>query len=308
MYNYTLRYRTFDQLLSETISDMKNLAMADSIDPQNLIKVAKKVNYDLGLRINMTKEKVLNVEKGKIKLPDDFYTINHAFMCGEKVIHRPVPQGTHVENVSPSDPGYEVYTPFPDWEGACDTDQSVKPCVKIDCKGDTYDIIQTINTERIVYRLSVPVRFLNNSQGIDCDCPGIHVRSPYTAWIKDNFLYLNVDCANVYINYQGSLENEQGELLVPDHDLLNEYYEYALKQRLIENLVLNGENINNAQIQIIEQRLRAARNQALSLVNTPNFSELKQVWEKNRKAQYHKYYDMFRSYNTIYEKNYINRI
>ena len=50
-------------------------------------------------------------------------------------------------------------------------------------------------------------------------------------------------------------------------------------------------------MQLVEQRLRGARNNAKSLVNTPNFAELKQIWWANRKAMYGRYYDMFRSYS-----------
>jgi hypothetical protein len=92
------------------------------------------------------------------------------------------------------------------------------------------------------------------------------------------------------------MTNENGELLVPDHDLLNEYYEYALKQRILENLFMNGEDVTQ-RLSLIEQKLRAARNQALSLVNTPNFKEMEQMWWTNRRAMYSKYYDMFKSYS-----------
>ena len=89
--------------------------------------------------------------------------------------------------------------------------------------------------------------------------------------------------------------NDEGLLMVPDHDLLNEYYEYALKSRIFENLFLNGEDVSQ-RMQLVEQRLKAARNQALSLVNTPNFRELEKMWLTNRKAMYGKFYDMFKSY------------
>jgi hypothetical protein len=92
------------------------------------------------------------------------------------------------------------------------------------------------------------------------------------------------------------MEDEQGNLLVPDHDLLNEYYEYALKQRILENLFLNGEDVSQ-RMQLIEAKLKAARNAALSLVNTPNFKEMEKLWWTNRRAQYFKYYDMFKSYS-----------
>jgi hypothetical protein len=91
------------------------------------------------------------------------------------------------------------------------------------------------------------------------------------------------------------MEDEQGQLLVPDHDFLNEYYEYAFKQRILENLFLNGEDVAQ-RMQLIEQRLKAARNNALTVVNTPNFQEMQKLWWTNRRAQYFKYYDMFKSY------------
>ena len=75
-YNYTLKYRTFDDLLGEVTQDFQNIDLENFIEPHQLIKVAKRVNYDLGLRIMMTKETLLEVEKGRVKLPDDFFTLN----------------------------------------------------------------------------------------------------------------------------------------------------------------------------------------------------------------------------------------
>jgi hypothetical protein len=80
--------------------------------------------------------------------------------------------------------------------------------------------------------------------------------------------------------------------------MMNEYYEYAVKQRILENLVMNDEPVGQ-KLQLVEARLRAARNYALSIVNTPNFSEMKRLWEANRKAQYVKYYNMFKSGNSF---------
>jgi hypothetical protein len=101
--------------------------------------------------------------------------------------------------------------------------------------------------------------------------------------------------AHMYINYQGTLEDENGELLVVDHPMINDYYEYALKKRILENLLMDGSNVSN-QLQLVLSEYRTARNYALSIVNTPNFSEMQKVWAMNRKAMYSKYYDMFKSY------------
>ena len=82
-FNYTLKYRTFDDLLNDVSIDFTSFFLYGSIEPQQLIKVAKKVTYDLGLRINMTKEVILDVEHGRVKLPEDFYVFNFGLVCGE---------------------------------------------------------------------------------------------------------------------------------------------------------------------------------------------------------------------------------
>ncbi len=86
-FNYTLRYRTFDQLLEDVTVDFNTFALENLIEPQQLIKLAKKLNYDLGLRINQQKEIILEVCHGRVKLPDDFYTFNYGMICGEFTEH-----------------------------------------------------------------------------------------------------------------------------------------------------------------------------------------------------------------------------
>ena len=43
------KYRTFDQLLNDVTIDFSTYAIEGMIEPQQLIKVATRVNYDLGL-------------------------------------------------------------------------------------------------------------------------------------------------------------------------------------------------------------------------------------------------------------------
>ena len=67
-------------------------------------------------------------------------------------------------------------------------------------------------------------------------------------------------------------------------------------KKFLENLFINGEDVAQ-KMQLIEPRLKAARNNALTIVNTPDFAEMKKNWELNRKGMYHKYYNMFKSWN-----------
>ena len=341
-FNYTLRYRTFDQLLDDVTIDLNTFALENMIEPQQLIKVARRVNYDLGLRINQQKEILLDVCHGKVKLPDDLYTFNFAFICGGYVEQQGYNiGGTNIQEVpyvetpanvdicAPATVNCSVCNSNPcNHTAACPSntcpttctptvipdaynplapygDTCIKPRVFMNCKGDKYELVQIVSNSGVtrVYNDLIPLR-MKASQEIECDCPNLYYNTPNQGWIKGGFLFTTFETGTVYLNYQGQLEGDNGELLVPDHELLNDYYEYALKSRILENLYMNGEDVAQ-RIQMIEQRLKVARNQALSVVNTPNFKELEQMWWANRKAMYGKYYYMFESYspNNAYYRN-----
>ncbi len=175
-------------------------------------------------------------------------------------------------------------------------DNCIKPRVFMNCKNDCYELVQIAKTQTTTYKRLLPLKILENPQTIECDCPNLYMNTANQAWIQNGFLYTTFKTGKVYISYQGQLEDVEGNLLVPDHDMLNEYYEYALKKRILENLIMNDEVVPQAKIQIIQDGYMTSRRYALTIVNTPNFAEMKRLWQANRKAQYTKYYDMFKSY------------
>jgi len=280
--NTELKYKTFDELLNEILVDFHVFNLEGMIDPQNLIKIAIKVNYELGLRIHKSKDAILEIEKGKAKLPSDFYVLNFANLCGKYTVQDPVISGSHIEE--------RILNTVPD----LDECGRVKACTS-NC-GQYYNLVQTFKSETRTYTEFYPLKIDKAKiMNVSCDdeCPNFSVVSGNVAELKNGFIYTNLTSGKVHINYIGNLEDDDGNLLVLDHPVINEFYEYALKQRLLENLFINGEDVSQ-KMQLVEQRLRAARNNALSIVNTPNFSEMKKNWEMNRKAMYGKYYNMFK--------------
>lgn len=325
-YNYTLKYRTFDELLADVAGDFKKYQMQDLIDPQDLIKVVKRVNYDLGMRIHQTKEVILEVEKGKVRMPNDFYILEFALVVSNYKTKQYLPQGTHIEEKIIGTISPEYVPAPPEVIDLCETPiipiptepcDPCDPCAQcgeategghcatcctnpnscaLTCNDEVIQLVQTMTSETREYTSIMPLHITSNTEDLNDLCPNLYWESGMTGVMRGGWLYTSFQSGKIYLNYQGFLEDKDGNLLVPDHDGLNDYYEYAVKQRIIENLMMNDEEVNGNKIQLIEQRYRVARNNAKSIVNTPNFEELRELYKANRNAQYSKYYDMFASY------------
>jgi hypothetical protein len=280
-----LQYRTLNQLLDEVSTDFVIYSNEGMIEPAQLIKVAQRVNYDLGLRIHGTKEKVLDIEKRKTKLPDDFYVLNYAYLCGHYTVTSPVMAGRETENVI-------LKSSLCKKCGQQDLTCSCESTYTVECKTGEKVYVQVV--EKRKHETKTYDTFEKLSIATSTGKTDALDDSGRTAYIKNGFIYTNIEEGSVFISYQGALEDDEGNLLVLDHPVINEYYEYAMKQRILENLYFNGEDVSQ-KMQLIEQRLRGARNNALSIVNTPDFAEMYKLWQTNRKAQYYKYYDMFKS-------------
>jgi len=315
MSNYNLKYRTFDQLLASVKGDFESYNLEDLIKPHQLIKVAKRVNYDLGLRIYKTKNIVLEVENGKAKLPDDFHILNYAYLLGNFETVNAVPQGTHVEEVPLDAPTYHpgtktidicatpdpCPTPEPVCPDPCDPCQAPDPCgcetcgcdTWINCKGQTMQLIQKIKYQTRKWSEFYKIKITGDDFFFDPLCPNKTWVAKENGFIREGHVFLSFKTGTLYLSYQGMMEDKDGNLLVLDHPLINEYYEYAFKERIIEILMGNNETVNTGFVKLIMGKFREARITANGIVNTPDFDELKEVWTMNRTAMFNKYYKMF---------------
>lgn len=166
--------------------------------------------------------------------------------------------------------------------------------VYLDCKGDMWEVYEIHRTETLRYRWLIPLDIdLMYSDRKYCDgCFPLFRGSPNKIQIRNGWLYCAFKEGKIYINYQGYPEDEDGEIMVPDHPMLNEYYEYAVKLRIFENLLLNGDEVSDKKLQLTEMRYREARRIANGIVNTPSFREMALLWEQNRKMFMNKYYGL----------------
>jgi hypothetical protein len=242
-----LAFRNFDELLNSVLVDLRVLEEEGMIEPAQLIKIAERVNYDLGLKINQTKETLIDVENYIAKLPEDFYTLNFAMLMGR---YRDVSEvfwaGRVTENedvVCSSVTG--CLAPYETQRNTCtpDSDPFFQRRVYSICEGNrcvkvrehkNYEVKEYELFERLYIK---PQKYLDPGS-INSKCT-----APHTAEIKNGFLYCSAECAKIYLSYQGALVDEDNNLLVLDHKDINLYYEAALKAKIFENLYYAGEEV-----------------------------------------------------------------
>lgn len=273
MIHKELQYRTFDELLDAVKLDMELQDAEGFIQPMALMKVARFINSKLSTKINPVRETVLEISHYRTKLPDNFHLMNFALLCfsGSKT----------VVNFKPTTE--EVVT-----EGCYPTD---KPYTRYDDCGNGIQVIQHFSTHTYTWREQAPIHFTDGTL-VKNECPNRRCRSAFTAYIKDGYIWTNVEYGNLYINYEASMEDEEGNLLVVDHDIINGWYEYALKDKILENMFNRGEQVQT-QLQLNRMRLREAKIEATAVNRMPDFYELLDYKEKRRKAIYAKYFNMY---------------
>jgi len=374
------KYRTFDDLMDSVKLDLYTYDLEGLLNPQQLIKVAMRCNYDLGLRINMQKSRVIEIQKGKGKLPENFDVLNFALVCEDKLVSEiPSYNKTYTEGVLEGvilaqnflEPRFvnqsTIYTDvtyginvinhqlhtmniviqaFATDGSLLDFDVTVLDMDNVRLYSESVDTLIGVKIVVMGAKISTvgtgsgtcpalldcaadgtpKVHYTTNGRRIESKNPvRLHIHkteslSPeprenydarmdvsfitglgkkkgnyYDAYLKNGFLHVNFDEGAVFLNYQSVMEDDDGNLLLLDNPFTNEYYEYSIKQRIFENLYMAGEPVQN-HLQLMTGQLRAARNNALSFVNTPDFAEMKKLHEMNRKAQYHNYYNMFKNY------------
>lgn len=279
--NYLLKYKTFDELMADVRADLKMYNTNGMIDDAELIKIAMYINRKLGNKLRQVKETILYVEKGRVRLPEDFHKLEIALTCYGGTSVAPVMRGDQREYI-------EVCNQvLPDGCDPCPP--PVNPCVRLTECGREYAIIEVKAYESVRYN-----SFARLNISYEKYCSPLYSKSvdESYAYINGKFLYTGFDEGTVYMSYLGQMEDEEGNLLVLDHDLINPYYEYAIKRRILENLYLSGEDVVQ-KMNLVETRYTEAKNEASTIINTPDKAEMDLFHDLNRKAMHRKFYSMF---------------
>ena len=308
-----LSYRTLDELIDAVRTDLKSFNQSGDIDTGDLIKIAQKVNYELGLKIYMPKQTVIEIAHRRAKLPADFYQLQLALICYHYKHVQTAPWNGNVwlEEIVTQTSGSNCDICEVVHQGPCPiivANPYVEGGTRTICNGQTnikvlkYCQGSTQCFEQFERLYILPSRwasgFCLNTQFRDACNQG---------QIKGNFIETTVETGKLYIAYLGGLEDDDGNLLVLDHPKINLYYEWSMKHTILENMWLNGEDMLQ-RMQYAEKQRDEYRHQALSIANMPSYRECLNLAQVTRNIVNDRYMNHFLDFrgNNYYYNNYNN--
>ena len=271
---------TKKQFIAELTSDLKQYDESNLIDYRSVDLWLQTKLKRFGNNIMVTNEKLLKVENGRVKLPENFWKLDLAVKCD--------PEGYSVESGEPkvviTSTAFKIRT-----EENNVWNNNIEGYIKKDFKSITEKVF--IDNNIVNYYYKNPM-ILKLTKGINRDscmsgCKNLQKQlthsSPWEINILNNFIQTNFTKGYIYIQYVGLPVDEDGDLIIPEtqHGHLQEYLMYHCKAKIMENLMGNGDEPNLINMY---QLYSAKEREYFSLAITETkFGGLSPDWDKKMK-------------------------
>lgn len=289
-----LRYKTFDQLMAGIESDLNKFADEGYIIRPLYIKVVRAINADLGLKLNKEREDIIEVRDHNALLPEDFQYMQLALAMNISHVRVPTIAGIHTE-------AHTIDQTVPN--KGC----SLNSCESGTCGGPCTNcvwITQRIGVKTYTFTDIKPLSLTRASLGRCTDgCMNMHFRSPHQIDIRDDHAEFSFREGKVYINYLADMVDDDNNVILLDHPMVNDYYEYAVKERFFENMMLNKEGDFVNDWKAMAEKKRLAKISAIGFISTPEFGEIQKMYMDNRHRFYKKYIKYFNDSNQGFFKD-----
>lgn len=237
---------TESQLLSEIKVKLKvydQQGLLDEITIRNNIRENIK---EFGGNVMNEYQIPLRVEKGRSKLPSNFWALKSAVKC-DNLGYSEVEENTK-KNIQ-TRRSYLEWTEINDYYNWLEG----KPCKE---DGDTKYITETVYFESakkpysFYYGNPQTLRLIPHVYKVRCDsdCPNLAVNSMHEISIDEqhNYITANFNEGFIWLWYKGLPCNEDGELTIPDtsRDKLKNYIIYYSVVRTLQDLLLSEDDPN----------------------------------------------------------------
>lgn len=293
-----LQYISLSQLMSSVEDDFHKWSDAGLVDQSKYIKIVRECNEKLGVRIYNSKHIILYVTEGpemkhgRADLPADFYKMEMAFALHRRTVNSMLPIGPGMQQVMAPPTLQQIQSgAITNTTGCC-----------LDAAGDCSWLIKTPLTQlQVQINDFIPLEifegshehFTEYSPNRGYHHQPHHRRNGITIHADEGYLETDFHEGVIYMSYLADMKSESGEIMIPFHSSLNEYYEWAIKTRILQNILYNNE-ADVAQLYKDAQKERNfAFHDAVNFVMGKEYKEWSKYEKERSDKFFRKYYQIF---------------
>ena len=275
-----LKYITLSKLIASVANDLPAFDAQGFIDSSRLIKTVMLCNEKLGIRVHQIKQCFIPVANFRADLPLDFWKV--AFVAGVKVESFGIKQYR--------DPFNNTVTLGMKAQADCEAQLEIiqeGSCVKkcptkiIKRCGD-----EIINTYTSYTTLSLSKRSEMHAYTKCLNKPG----GKYTIDIDEENIELPFREGELYMMYMAHMQDETGEPIVPFHPLITNWYEWCLKEKILQDMLFNSDGDVANKLKYASQEKAKYWLDAQNFVTEPFHKELAQMQIRKEQKFYKEYY------------------
>ncbi len=273
-----LKFITLDELMASVKEDFRMYDDMGLIDHSRIIKTVMWCNERLGIPIHQMKETFLTIRDYKVALPLNFWKVN--YVCA-------------IETGSFGIAAYRY--PF---------DNTVTEQMKADAEMCTYvEGCQTKCSPLIIKRVHniVVQRYThwhelslsrNSSKFADKYCfnkPG----GKYTIDIDEEEITVPFREGELYFRYLSSMEDDDGNIIIPFHPLITTWYEWCVKEKILQDLLFNSDDPDViTKLKLAQQEKSKFWLDAWNFQLEPGYKEVQQYQAQKEANYYAKYFKL----------------
>lgn len=277
-----LRYKTFSELMSSVKEDLYLYDTNNLIKDYRYIKTARKCNATLGIKINKHSSAIIEINNFKGELPIDFYKVMFAYAIYEETMGKLFTSlGSSYKVISKEE---LIQSGIPK-DFCCSEYKDGKLFLSKTSKDETYLRYNlkplTISTNSVEYCDKRTFKFQNK-------------KSEYEIDIHNNEIFTNFKEGSIYLEYMCDMVNEDGDLLVLEHPLVDGYYEAQIKEKILADLLYNKEVEGISELlKDTRNTLSIEENKAKRIINEPGYKKWQDYIRMKDKELYNKHIKMF---------------
>lgn len=232
------------ELIAEVENYLPTYAQAGLVDHLSIKNWMKETVKEFGGNLTEEYQQSIRVEKGRVKLPENYYALKAAVKCEQEGYHKAESKKHAQRSIS-----YLEWTNIHDYYNYLEG----KPCLE---DGDSSYITETLYfktpDESYTFYYKQP-QILNlvghvNKKNCDANCPNLTTEGKYDISIdkKGNYMTTTFNDGFIWLWYKGLPCDEYGDLEIPEttNDKLKNYVVYFCIVKTLEMIWLSEDDPN----------------------------------------------------------------